>query len=75
MGVTGSEWPKWGRNGTSALDTFCNRAPVVWHSKRQNGVETSAFGSDFTAMKIGGELIKPKFIKKMPRFFCWNHLM
>ena len=22
MGVTGSEWPKWGRNGPSALDTY-----------------------------------------------------
>ena len=22
MGVTGSEWPKWGHNGPSALDTY-----------------------------------------------------
>ena len=22
MGVTGSEWPKWGQNGPSALDTY-----------------------------------------------------
>ena len=22
MGVTGLEWPKWGRNGPSALDTY-----------------------------------------------------
>ena len=22
MGVTGSEWPKWGRNGPSALRTY-----------------------------------------------------
>ena len=22
MAVTGSEWPKWGRNGPSALDTY-----------------------------------------------------
>ena len=36
---------------------FCNRALVIWHSKRQNGVETSAFGSEFTAMKNPVELI------------------
>ena len=36
---------------------FCNRAPIIWHSKRQNGVETSTFGSEFTAMKNAVELI------------------
>ena len=30
---------------------FVNRAPVEWHSKKQNAVETSAFSSEFTAMK------------------------
>ena len=30
---------------------FCNRDPIIWHSKRQYGVETSTFGSEFTAMK------------------------
>jgi hypothetical protein len=28
---------------------FCNRAPIVWFSKRQNTVETSTFGSEFVA--------------------------
>ena len=36
---------------------FCNRAPFIWHSKRQNGVETYMFGSEFTAMKNSVELI------------------
>ena len=36
---------------------FCNRAPIIWHSKRKNGVETSMFGSEFTAMKKSVELI------------------
>ena len=36
---------------------FCNRAPTIWHSKQQNGVETSSFGSEFTAMKNAVELI------------------
>ena len=30
---------------------FVNRAPVKWHSKRQQTVETSAFSSEFIAMK------------------------
>ena len=36
---------------------FCNRAPIIWHSKRQNIVETSTFGSEFAAMKDAVELI------------------
>ena len=36
---------------------FCNRAPIIWHIKRQNGVETLTFGSEFTAMKNTVELI------------------
>ena len=37
--------------------TFCNRAPIIWYSKRQNVVDTSTFGSEFTAMKNAVELI------------------
>ena len=36
---------------------FCNRAPIIWHSKRQNGVETLKFGSEFTTMNNAVELI------------------
>ena len=36
---------------------FCNRAPIICHSKQQNGVETSTFGSEFTAIKNTVELI------------------
>ena len=36
---------------------FFNRAPIIWHSKRKNGLETSTFGSEFTAMKNMVELI------------------
>jgi hypothetical protein len=35
---------------------FCNKAPVIWHSKRQNTVEASTFGSEFQAMKNAVEL-------------------
>ena len=36
---------------------FCNRAQIIWHSKRQNGVETSTFGSELKALKNAVELI------------------
>ena len=37
---------------------FCNRSPIIWHSKRHNMVETSTFGSEITAMKKVVELIE-----------------
>jgi hypothetical protein len=37
---------------------FCNRAPILRYSKRQNTVETSTFGSEFIAAKIAVELIE-----------------
>ena len=36
---------------------YLNRAPTIWFSKKQNSVETASFGSKFTALKIGVELI------------------
>ena len=36
---------------------FLNRAPVIWHIKRQNSADTSTFGSEFTDMKNSVELI------------------
>ena len=30
---------------------FCNRDPIIWHSKRKISVEISTFGSEFTALK------------------------
>ena len=39
------------------IPIFCNRAQIIWHNKRQNGVETSTFGSEFTALKNAVELI------------------
>ena len=37
---------------------FCNRAPIIWHSKRQNSVETSTFGSEMMTLKNGVELVE-----------------
>ena len=40
------------RKSHSGYALFVNRAPVLWHSKRQQTVETSAFSSEFIAMKV-----------------------
>ena len=37
---------------------FLNSAPIYWFSKRQTGVETSTFGSEFAAMKQAYEHVQ-----------------
>ena len=44
------------RRSRSGVLVFLNRAPIVWYSKKQNSIETSSFGSEFTAMKVGVEI-------------------
>ena len=36
---------------------FLNRAPILWHSKKQNTVEASTFGAEFIALKACIEAI------------------
>ena len=45
------------RRSMTGILIFCNRALIIWHSKRKNDVETLTFGSEFTAMKNFVELI------------------
>ena len=45
------------RSRTGCL-IYLQRAPIVWYSKKQSGVETSTFGSEFMAMKVSTELVK-----------------
>ncbi len=47
-----------GRRSQTGILIFVNRAPIIWHSKRQNTVETSTFGSEIVAMKNAIELIE-----------------
>jgi hypothetical protein len=35
---------------------YLNRAPILWYSKSQNTVESSTFGSEFVAARIGVEM-------------------
>jgi hypothetical protein len=46
------------RRSHSGILIFLNRAPILWYSKRQNTVESSTFGSEYIAMKIGCDLIE-----------------
>ena len=45
------------RRSMTGILIFYNREPIIWNSKQQNRVETSTFGSEFTAMKNAVELI------------------
>jgi hypothetical protein len=44
------------RRSQTGILLFCNKAPIIWHSKRQNTVGASTFGSEFQAMKNAVEL-------------------
>jgi hypothetical protein len=46
------------RRSQTGILLFCNSAPTIWFSKRQNSVEASTFGSEFTAMKNAIEMIE-----------------
>jgi len=45
------------RQSRTGVLIFLNRAPIVWHSKKQMSIETSTFGSEFTALKVGFEML------------------
>jgi Reverse transcriptase (RNA-dependent DNA polymerase) len=46
------------RRSHSGVLLYVNSALVLWHSKRQNTVEASTFGSEFIAVKIAVEMIE-----------------
>ncbi len=46
------------RRSQTGILIFLNRSPILWYSKAQNTVETSTFGSEFTAMRIAVELLE-----------------
>jgi hypothetical protein len=46
------------RRSQTGVLIFCNRAPVVAYSERQNSVECSTHGSELCAMRQAVELVK-----------------
>ena len=45
------------RRSQTGILLFCNSAPIIWYSKRQNTCESSTFGAEFVALRIASELI------------------
>ena len=46
------------RRSRTGFIIFLNSAPIYWFSKKQTGIETSSFGSEFIAMKQCCEYIR-----------------
>jgi hypothetical protein len=46
------------RRSRTGILIYINRSPIIWFSKKQNTVETSSFGSEFTALRTAIEMIK-----------------
>ena len=46
------------RRSHAGIVIYCNLAPIMWFSKRQNTVETSTFGSEYIALKQATELVE-----------------
>jgi Reverse transcriptase (RNA-dependent DNA polymerase) len=46
------------RRSRTGILIYVQNSPIIWYSKRQNAVESSAFGLEFIAMKIAIEQIE-----------------
>ena len=46
------------RRSRTGFIIFLNNAPIYWSSKKQTGIETSSFGSEFMAMKSCCEYLR-----------------
>jgi len=46
------------RRSRTGVIIFCNRAPIVFYTKKQGSIETSSFGSELMAMKTAVELVE-----------------
>jgi hypothetical protein len=51
------------RRSQTGILLFCNKAPTMWFSKRQNSVEALTFGSEFTAIMNAVEMIEALWYK------------
>ena len=46
------------RRSRTGVLVFANMSPIIWYSKKQGSIETSSFGSEFAAMKVGVEIVE-----------------
>jgi hypothetical protein len=45
------------RRSHTGILIYLQNTPIIWHSRRQNTVETSTFGSEFVALRNARDLI------------------
>jgi hypothetical protein len=45
------------RRSQTGILIYVNNAPIIWHSKKQNTVESSSFGSEFVALRTARDMI------------------
>lgn len=45
------------RRSQTGILIYCNMAPIIWYSKKQNTIETSTFSSELVALRIASEMI------------------
>jgi hypothetical protein len=45
------------RRSHTGILIFLQSTPIMWHSRRQNTVETSTFGSEFVALRAARDMI------------------
>ena len=46
------------RRSHTGIFLYINNTPIIFHSKRQNTVESASFGSEFIALKVATEMIQ-----------------
>jgi len=46
------------RGSRTGIFLFIQNSPIVWFSKKQTSIETSSFGSEFSAMKTAVEMVE-----------------
>jgi hypothetical protein len=46
------------RRSRTGFIVYLNMAPIIWYSKRQGTIESSVFGAEFVAMKVGIETVR-----------------
>jgi hypothetical protein len=62
------------RRSHTGVIIFVNNALILWHSKRQNTVESSSFGSEFVALRMAVDMIKGlRYKQRMIGSCSWLH--
>ena len=46
------------RRSRTGIFIYIQSAPIIWFSKKQTSIETSSFGSEFSAMKTAVEMVE-----------------